>query len=83
MEWIAAGAIYNSDEFYDAPGCHHQTRSVLDDVTQWVMNIDEYELARNDFVLWLHRPTGTGKTAITKKIAELAADKNFLLVIDF
>ena len=56
MEWIAAGAIYNFDEFYDAPECHHQAHAVLDDITRWVMNIDESELARNDFILWLHGP---------------------------
>lgn len=79
MEWIAAGAIYNSDEFYDAPKCYHQTRTLLDDVMQWVINIDESGLERDDFMLWLHGPASTGKTAIAKRIAEIAADKNFLI----
>ena len=56
--------------------------ALLDDITQWVTNIDESELARNDFMLWHHGPTGTGGTAIAKRIAAIAADKNFLLVID-
>ena len=79
MGWIAApnqaGAIYNFDEPYDVPGCHHQTRAVLNDIMQWVVNLC---WGGSNSILWLHGPAGTIETPITKTIAEIATDKNFL-----
>ena len=77
MEWIATGAFHNSDELYDAPKCHPHTRvAVLDDIMQWV---SEYDLSRDEFMLWLFGPAGAGKSAIAKKIAEIAATKDLLI----
>jgi len=43
---------------------------------QWV---SESELARDDFMMWLFGPAGAGKSAIAKKIAEVAAEKGLLI----
>jgi len=77
MEWVATGAFYNSDELYDAPKCHPHTRvAVLDDIMQWVNQSDS---SRDEFLLWLFGPAGAGKSAIAKKIAEIAAEKDLLI----
>jgi len=77
MEWVATGAFHDSDELYDAPKCHPHTRiAVLDDIMQWV---SESELARDDFIMWLFGPAGAGKSAIAKKIAEIATEKGLLI----
>jgi len=77
MEWVATGAFHNSDELYDAPKCHPHTRvAVLDDIMQWV---SEYDLSRDEFMLWLFGPAGSGKSAIAKKIAEIAAEMDLLI----
>ena len=81
MEWVATGAFHNSDELYDAPKCHPHTRlAVLDEIMQWV---GESESAREDFVLWLFGPAGAGKSAIAKRIAELANEKGLLIATFF
>jgi len=76
MSWVAAGAFHNSNELYDAPKCHPHTRvAVLDDIMKWV---NESE-GKDDFIMWLFGPAGAGKSAIAKKIAELAAEKKLLI----
>ncbi|KAF8809941.1 hypothetical protein BYT27DRAFT_7187250 [Phlegmacium glaucopus] len=81
MECVATGAFHNSDELYDAPKCHPHTRvAVLEDIMQWV---EESELAQDAFMLWLFGPAGTGKSAIAKKIAEVATDKDQLIAAFF
>jgi nucleoside-triphosphatase THEP1 len=75
MEWVATGAFHDSKELYDAPKCHPHTRvAVLDDILKWV----ECE-AQDDFILWLFGAAGAGKSAIAKKIAELAAKRGLLI----
>jgi hypothetical protein len=77
MEWVATGAFHNSDELYDAPKCHPHTRvAVLDDIMQWVC---KSESEREDFMMWLFGPAGAGKSAIAKRIAEIAAEKGLLI----
>src|SRR5882757_2794314 len=75
MDWVATGAFHDSDELYDEPKCHPNTRvAVLKDIMKWV----ESE-AEDDFIMWLFGPAGAGKSAIAKKIAELAAEKGLLI----
>ena len=77
MEWVATSAFHDSEELYDAPKCHPDTRlAVLDEIMQWV---GESESARDEFILWLFGPAGAGKSAIAKKIAEIAASKGLLI----
>src|SRR5271154_6221085 len=81
MEWVATGAFHNSDELYDAPKCHPHTRvAVLDEIMQWV---GESESAREAFMMWLFGPAGAGKSAIAKRIAEIAAEKGLLIATFF
>jgi NACHT domain len=76
MEWIATEAFHNSEELTYAPKCHPQTRlAVLGDIMKWV---NESE-AQDDFMMWLFGSAGAGKSAIAKKIAELAAEKGLLI----
>jgi hypothetical protein len=78
MEWVATGAFHNSNELYDAPKCHPHTRvAVLDDIMNWVN--ESVGEAQDDFILWLFGPAGAGKSAIAKKIAELAAQQDLLI----
>src|SRR5882757_8593705 len=75
MNWVATGAFHDSDELYDEPKCHPNTCVVvLDDIMKWV----ESE-AEDDFIMWLFGPAGAGKSAIAKKIAELAAKRGLLI----
>ena len=77
MEWVATGAFHNSRELYDAPKCHPHTReAVLDDIMHWVCESDSMQ---DDFILWLFGPAGAGKSAIAKRIAEIAAEKSLLI----
>jgi DNA replication protein DnaC len=80
MEWIAFDAFHNSDDLDDEPNWHPQTLAVLDYIMQWV---GKTEPAQDDFILWLFGPAGTGKTAIAKRIARIAADKKLLIAAFF
>jgi nucleoside-triphosphatase THEP1 len=75
MDWVATGAFHDSDELYDEPKCHPNTRvAVLNDIMKWVQSE-----AEDDFIMWLFGSAGAGKSAIAKKIAELAAEKGLLI----
>ncbi|KAF8801652.1 hypothetical protein BYT27DRAFT_6785965 [Phlegmacium glaucopus] len=81
LQWVASGAFHNSEELYTAPKCHPHTRvAVLGDIMQWV---DDFQLAEDDFMLWLFGPAGAGKSAIAKRIAEMAAKKGLLIATFF
>ena len=70
----APGASHNSDERYDPPKCHPQTReAILQEIMDWVEDID-----RQTRFLWLYGPAGAGKSAIEQTIAELCYQKNYL-----
>src|SRR5882757_3662734 len=75
MNWVATGAFHNSAELYDEPKCHPNTRvAVLNDIMKWVES-----KAEEDFMMWLFGPAGAGKSAIAKRIAELAAERGLLI----
>ncbi|KAF8149363.1 NACHT domain-containing protein, partial [Crassisporium funariophilum] len=60
------GALHNSEERYDPPNCHHDTRTaVLQKIKLWVE-----EIKRASDFLWLHGSAGVGKSAIAQTIAE-------------
>ena len=47
---------------------------------QWV---DESHLGTDDLMLWLFGPAGAGKSAIAKRIAEIATEKGLLIATFF
>ena len=64
---IAAGAMHDSNERYDAPTCHEDTRkAVIKDITSWVSDD-----SKDSLILWISAPAGSGKSAILQEIAEL------------
>ena len=65
-EKIATGAMHNSNERYDSPKCHPDTRqAVLSDITSWIS-----DHSKKTCILWLSAPAGSGKSAILQQIAE-------------
>ena len=76
---IAPGAFHNSDERYDPPKCHPQTRkAVLKKITDWVKDANKVAL-----FLWLYGPAGAGKSAIAQTIAELLEKAGLLAAAFF
>jgi len=76
---IAPGAFHNSDERYDAPKCHPQTRrAVLKKIMNWVKDPNKIAL-----FLWLYGPAGAGKSAIAQTIAELLEEAGLLAAAFF
>jgi len=70
----APGALHNSDERYDPPKCHPQTReAILQEIIDWIEDMD-----RQTRFLWLYGPAGAGKSAIEQTIAELCHKMNLL-----
>ncbi|KAF8813230.1 hypothetical protein BYT27DRAFT_6380376 [Phlegmacium glaucopus] len=64
---IAPGAFHNSDERYDPPKCHPQTRvAVIQAIIDWIEDGQ-----KTSFIKWLNGPAGAGKSAIAQEIAEL------------
>ncbi|KAF6749796.1 hypothetical protein DFP72DRAFT_1073020 [Ephemerocybe angulata] len=65
-EHIAAGASHDSRERYPPPKCYPGTQDViLESVTSWFRH-----RAEGNPILWLHGPTGMGKTTVAQTIAE-------------
>ncbi|PPQ86053.1 hypothetical protein CVT25_002234 [Psilocybe cyanescens] len=80
IEAASLGALYNSGERFDPPKCHPNTRTaVLQKLISWFIG----KFGRDNFVLWLYGPAGTGKSAIAQTFAELCAQKNRLLASFF
>jgi hypothetical protein len=68
----STNAFHNSDELTYAPKCHPQTRlAVLDNIMKWVNESG----AQHHFMMWLFGSADVGKSAIAKKIAELATEQ--------
>ncbi|KAF5325873.1 hypothetical protein D9611_000973 [Ephemerocybe angulata] len=65
-EYVAAGASHDSRERYPPPRCYSGTQNhILESFTSWFQ-----ERAKEKPILWLHGPTGMGKTTIAQTIAE-------------
>ena len=79
QQHIAPGAFHNSDERYDPPKCHPQTRrAVLKKIEDWVKDANKVAL-----ILWLYGPAGAGKSAIAQTIAELLENAGLLAAAFF
>ncbi|TEB20194.1 hypothetical protein FA13DRAFT_1645330 [Coprinellus micaceus] len=60
----------NSDERCDAPKCHPETRTaVQEDIISWITT---------QRIMWLSGPAGAGKTAIAGSVAETCEDMGLL-----
>ncbi|KAF8984543.1 hypothetical protein BDQ17DRAFT_1499354 [Cyathus striatus] len=69
------GASHQSEERYDAPKCHPDTReAVINDIMSWVNSKDPKR------IMWLHGPAGAGKSAILQTVAEQCYREKKLLV---
>lgn len=69
--------MHNSEERYDAPKCHAETRvAVQQEVMSWITHGDTD--AQPSRVLWMSGPAGTGKTAIAGSIADICKEQGLL-----
>jgi len=76
---MAPGAFHNSDERFDPPKCHPQTRrAVRKKIVDWVKDTNKVAL-----FLWLYGPAGAGKSAIAQTIAELLESLGLLAAAFF
>ncbi|RXW17199.1 hypothetical protein EST38_g8653 [Candolleomyces aberdarensis] len=76
-EHIAAGALHNSAERYDAPKCHPETRvAVQDEVVSWISDGDSDDVPKE--IMWVTGPAGSGKTAIMGSVGDTCQGKGIL-----
>ncbi|RXW15849.1 hypothetical protein EST38_g10005 [Candolleomyces aberdarensis] len=76
-EHIAAGALHNSAERYDAPKCLPETRvAVQDEVVSWICDADSDNEPKD--IMWVTGPAGSGKTAIMGSVADTCQGKGIL-----
>jgi len=67
----ATAAFHNSDERFDPPKCHPNTRlAVLTKIMKWIKWEEDLEA----FIMWVYGPTGAGKSAIAHTIAEMCEE---------
>ncbi|KIM36941.1 hypothetical protein M413DRAFT_31332 [Hebeloma cylindrosporum] len=72
---IVPSAVFDSDELYDAPKCHPETRkAILKQIISWI----EDRMTHTSFIMWMYGPAGAGKSAIAKTIAEMCAKVGLL-----
>ena len=77
---ISHGALHNSDERFDPPKCHPNTRlAVLSDIMKWI----KWEGDLKSFIMWVYGPAGNGKSAIAQTIAEMCEEEMILLASFF
>ena len=76
----ATAAFHNSEERFDPPKCHVNTRlAVLSKIMKWV----RWEGDLYSFVMWVYGPAArAGKSAIAQTIAEIC-DKEMILLATF
>ncbi|KAF9000877.1 hypothetical protein BDQ17DRAFT_1542998 [Cyathus striatus] len=68
------GAGHRSEERYDAPKCHPETReAVIKDIMSWVDT-----KGTDKGIMWMHGPAGAGKSAIAQTVAELCYNQKQL-----
>lgn len=61
---VVSGAMHDSDDRYDPPRCHPETRTaILDRIDLWAASSERP-------ILWLNGPAGAGKSAIAQTQAE-------------
>ncbi|KDR81237.1 hypothetical protein GALMADRAFT_136264 [Galerina marginata CBS 339.88] len=75
---VVPGALHNSDDRFDPPKCHPNTRlAVLKRIMDWVLRQDA--TTQDAFIMWLYGPAGAGKSSIAQTIAELCYSYGYLL----
>ena len=75
----ATAAFHNSDERFDPPKCHPNTRlAVLTKIMRWIRREEDLDT----FIMWMYGPAGAGKSAIAQTIAEMC-DEEMLLLASF
>jgi len=75
----ATAAFHNSDERFDPPKCHPNTRlAVLAKIMRWIKREEDLDT----FIMWMYGPAGAGKSAIAQTIAEMC-DEEILLLASF
>ncbi|TEB24139.1 hypothetical protein FA13DRAFT_1797502 [Coprinellus micaceus] len=66
---IAHGAAHDSDERWNAPSCHEETRvAIREDIVSWIKHGEQDEEPKR--MMWLSSPAGCGKSAIAGSVAE-------------
>ncbi|TEB23129.1 hypothetical protein FA13DRAFT_1818573 [Coprinellus micaceus] len=79
---IAHGAAHDSDERWNAPSCHEETRiAIREDIVSWIKHGEGDEEPKR--MLWLSGPAGCGKTAIAGSIAETCKEDGLLAATFF
>ena len=72
-------AFHNSDERFDPPKCHPNTRlAIFSKIMKWIKRED-----LDAFVMWMYGPAGFGKSAIAQTIAEMCEEEMILLASFF
>ena len=76
----ATAAFHNSDERFDPPKCHPNTRiAVLEKIMRWINWGEDLDA----FIMWVYGAAGAGKSAIAQTIAEMCEDEMILLASFF
>jgi len=76
----ATAAFHNSDERFDPPKCHPNTRlAVLTKIMKWIQWGEDLHA----FIMWVYGPAGAGKSAIAQTIAEMCEEEMILLASFF
>ena len=76
----ATAAFHNSDERFDPPKCHPNTRiAVLEKIMRWIKWGEDLDA----FIMWVYGAAGAGKLAIAQTIAEMCEDEMILLASFF
>ncbi|TEB23140.1 hypothetical protein FA13DRAFT_1798264 [Coprinellus micaceus] len=79
---IAHGAAHDSDERWNAPACHEETRvAVREDIVSWIEHGEGDEEPKR--IMWLSGPAGCGKTAIAGSVAETCKKEGLLAATFF
>ncbi|TEB20231.1 hypothetical protein FA13DRAFT_1801182 [Coprinellus micaceus] len=79
---IAHGAAHDSDERWNAPSCHEETRvAIREDIVSWIKHGEgDIEPKR---MMWLSGPAGCGKSAIAGSVAETCKEGGLLAATFF
>ncbi|TEB23154.1 hypothetical protein FA13DRAFT_1740295 [Coprinellus micaceus] len=79
---IAHGAAHDSDERWNAPACHEETRvAIREDIVSWIKHGEGDEDPKR--MMWLSGPAGSGKTAIAGSVAETCEEEGLLAATFF
>ena len=87
-EWFRFGdfsaprAIHSSQERYDPPKCHPNTRvAIRDKLMEWTTQ--QTVTTKDSRILWFYGGPGTGKSAIAQTLAEALQSQDLLLATFF